>query len=49
MESFDGAEICDDVVSCLPDKLSSLIGRENNVGLYRDGELTAINGSTGIK
>ena len=46
MGSFDGAEICELVGLYLLDKLSSLIGREN-VGLYRDDGLAAINSSSG--
>ena len=46
MGSFDGAEICELVGLYLLDKLSSLIGR-NNVGLYRDDRLAAINSSSG--
>ena len=44
--SFDRAEICDLVGLYLLDKLSSLIGREN-VALYRDDGLAAINSSSG--
>ena len=44
MESFDGVSICELVGFYLLDKLSNLIGREN-VGLYRDDGLAAINGS----
>ena len=44
--SFDGDDICELVGWYLLDKLSSLIGREN-VGLYRDDGLAAINSSSG--
>ena len=45
--SFDGAEICELLVSnlYLVDKLAGVIGREN-VGLYRDDGLAAINRSS---
>ena len=43
MGSFDGVNICELVGFYLLDKLSNLIGREN-VGLYRDDRLAAING-----
>ena len=46
MGSFDGAKICELVGLYLLDKLSNLIGREN-VGLYRDDRLAAINSSSG--
>ena len=46
MRSFDEAEICELVGLYLLDKLSSLIRREN-VGLYRDDRLSAINSSSG--
>ena len=46
MESFGGAAIFQVVGLYLLDKLSSLIKREN-VGLYRDDELAAINSSSG--
>ena len=46
MGSFDGTEICELLGFYLLDTLSSLIGREN-VGLYRDDGLTAINNSSG--
>ena len=46
MRSFDGAEIWELVGLYFLDKLSSLIGREN-VGLYRDDGLAAINSSSG--
>ena len=46
MRSFDEAEICELVGLYLLDKLSSLIRREN-VGLYRDDGLSAINSSSG--
>ena len=46
MGSFDGAKICELVGLYLLDKLSSLIGREN-VRLYRDDGLAAINSSSG--
>ena len=42
MRSFDGAEICKIVGLYLLDKLSNLLGKEN-VGLYRDDGLAAIN------
>ena len=44
--SFDGAGICELVGLYLLDKLSNFIGREN-VGLYRDDGLAAINSSSG--
>ena len=43
--SFDGAEICELVGLYVLDKLSSLIGTEN-LGLYRDDGLAAINSSS---
>ena len=46
MGSFNGAKIYQLVGLYLLDKLSSLIGREN-VGLYRDDGLAAINSSSG--
>ena len=46
MGSFDGLEICELVGLYLLDKLSNLIVREN-VGLYRDDGLAAINSSSG--
>ena len=46
MGSFDGLEICELVGLYLLDKLSNLIGKEN-VGLYRDDGLAAINSSSG--
>ena len=46
MGSFGGAAIFQVVGLYLLDKLSSLIKREN-VGLYRDDELAAINSSSG--
>ena len=46
MGSFDGVNTCDLVGLYLLDKLSNLIRREN-VGLYRDDGLAAINGSIG--
>ena len=46
MESFDGAEICEMVGLYLLDKLSNLLGQEN-VGLYRDDDLVAINSCSG--
>ena len=46
MESFDGAKICELVGLYLLDEVSSLIGRDN-VGLYRDDGLAAINSSSG--
>ena len=46
MRSFDEAEICELVGLYLLDKLSSLIRREN-IGLYRDDGLSAINSSSG--
>ena len=46
MGGFDGVEIFKLVGLHLLDKLSSLIGREN-VGLYRDDALAAINSSGG--
>ena len=46
MRSFDGAEICELVSLYILDKLSSLIGREN-VGLYKDDGLAAINSGSG--
>ena len=45
MECFDGAKICELVDLCLIDKLLSLIGKEN-VGMYRDDGLNAINSSS---
>ena len=47
MESFDGAEICEIVELYLLDKLSNLLGNEN-VGLYRDDGLAAINSCSGL-
>ena len=47
MESFDGAEICEIVGLYLLDKLSNLSGKEN-VGLYRDDSLAAINSCSGL-
>ena len=46
MLSFDGAEICKIVGLYLLDKLSNLLGNEN-VGLYRDDGLAAINSCSG--
>ena len=46
MRSFDGAEICKIVGLYLLDKLSNLLGKEN-VGLYRDDGLAAINSCSG--
>ena len=46
MGSFDGAEICEIVGLYLLDKLSNLLGKEN-VGLYRDDGLAAINSCSG--
>ena len=46
MGSFDGAEICEIVGLYLLDKLPNLLGIEN-VGLYRDDGLTAINSCSG--
>ena len=46
MGSFDGLKICKLVGLYLLDKLSSVIGKEN-VGLYRDDGLAAINSSNG--
>ena len=46
MGNFDGAEIYELVGLYLVDKLSSLIEREN-VGLYRDDGLAAVNSSSG--
>ena len=46
MGSFDGRKICELISLYLLDKLFSLIRREN-VGLYREDELAAINGSSG--
>ena len=45
MGRFDGGNICELVGLYLLDKLSNLIGREN-VGLYRDDGLAAINSSS---
>ena len=42
MGSFDGAEICEIVRLNLLDKLPNFLGKEN-IGLYRDDGLTAIN------
>ena len=47
MESIDGAEICEIVGLYLLDKLSNLSGKEN-VGLYRDDSLAAINSCSGL-
>ena len=47
MESFDGAEICEIVKLYLLNKLSNLLGNEN-VGLYRDNGLAAINSCSGL-
>ena len=47
MESFDGAEICEIVGLYLLDKSSNLSGKEN-VGLYRDDGLAAINSCSGL-
>ena len=46
MGSFDGAEICEIVGLYLLNKLSNLLGNEN-VGLYRDDGLAAINSCSG--
>ena len=46
MGTFDGAEIYELVGLHLVDKLLSLIEREN-VGLYRDDGLAAVNSSSG--
>ena len=46
MESFHGAEICEIVGLYLLDKLSNLLGKEN-VGLYRDNGIAAINSCSG--
>ena len=46
MGSFDGAEICELVGLYLLHKLSKILDR-NDVGLYRDGGLAAINNSNG--
>ena len=46
MGSFDGAEICKIVGLYLLNKLSNLLGKEN-VGLYRDDGLAAINSCSG--
>ena len=46
MESFSGAEICEIVGLYILNKLSNLLGNEN-VGLYRDDGLTAINSCSG--
>ena len=46
MGSFDGAEICEIVELYLLNKLSNLLGKEN-VGLYRDDGLAAINSFSG--
>ena len=46
MGSFDGAEICEIVGLYLLNKLSNLLGKEN-VGLYRDAGLAAINSFSG--
>ena len=46
MGSFDGAEICEIVELYLLNKLSNLLGKEN-VGLYRDDGLAAINSFNG--
>ena len=47
MESIDGAEICEIVGLYLLDKLSNLSGKEN-VWLYRDDSLAAINSCSGL-
>ena len=47
MESFDGTKICELVGFYLFDEVSSLIGRDN-VRLYRDDGLAAINSSSGL-
>ena len=46
MGSFDGAEICEIVGLYLLSRLSNLLGKEN-VGLYRDDGLAAINSCSG--
>ena len=46
MGNFNVAEIFELVGLYLPDKLSTLIGREN-VGLYRNDGLATINNSSG--
>ena len=46
MGSLDGAEICKIVRLYLLNKLSKLLGKEN-VGLYRDDGLAAINSCSG--
>ena len=46
MGSFDRAEICEIVGLYLLNKLSNLLGKEN-VGLYRDDSLAAINSCSG--
>ena len=46
MGSFDGAEICEIVGLYLLSKLAVLMGKEN-VGLYRDDGLAAINSCNG--
>ena len=46
MGNFDWSEICEIVGLYLLDKLLTLIGIEN-VGLYRDDGLAAVNGSSG--
>ena len=47
MGSFDGAEICEIVGLYLLNKLSDLLGKEN-VGLYRNDGLAAINSCSGV-
>ena len=47
MGSFDRAEICEIVGLYLLNKLSNLLGKEN-VGLYRDDSLAAINSCSGL-
>ena len=46
MGSFDGAEICKIIELYLLNKLSNLLDKEN-VGLYRDDGLAAINSCSG--
>ena len=46
MGRFDSAETCEIVRLYLLDKLSNLLGKEN-VGLYRDDGLAAINSCSG--